>query len=153
MRAAYNDPLATTAFFRHRASAEPCYVEVVRGQSSGKKSTVNSTFGSNIFFPWTDELGRIHCLERGRLIHTGTAVLGNQRDFYKPPPLTEADMKFLRDLAALDKADPLVRAHHEDLFPRYSWNATAPRSTDCGRSTSCSTSTTPMRSKIGTLPL
>jgi hypothetical protein len=27
-------------------------------------------------------------------------VLGNQTDFYKPPPLTEADMKFLRDLAA-----------------------------------------------------
>jgi hypothetical protein len=26
-------------------------------------------------------------------------------------------MKFLRDLAALDKAQPLVRAHHEDLFP------------------------------------
>jgi hypothetical protein len=26
-------------------------------------------------------------------------------------------MKFLRDLAALDKAQPLVRANHEDLFP------------------------------------
>jgi hypothetical protein len=25
-------------------------------------------------------------------------------------------MKFLRDLAALDKAHPLVRTHHEDLF-------------------------------------
>jgi hypothetical protein len=44
-------------------------------------------------------------------------VLGHQTDFYKPPPLAEADMKFLRDLAALDKAQPLVRAHHEDLFP------------------------------------
>jgi hypothetical protein len=64
-----------------------------------------------------DELARIHCLQKGRLIHTGTAVLGNQTDFYKPPPLTEADMKFLRDLAALNKAQPLVRAHHEDLFP------------------------------------
>jgi hypothetical protein len=44
-------------------------------------------------------------------------VLGNQADFYKPPPLTEADVTFLRDLAALYKAHPLVRAHHEDLFP------------------------------------
>jgi hypothetical protein len=43
-------------------------------------------------------------------------VLRNQTDFNKPPPLTEADMKFLRDLAALDKAHPLVRAHHEDWF-------------------------------------
>jgi hypothetical protein len=58
--------------------------------------------------PWTDELGRMHCLQEGRHIHTGTAVLGHQTDFYKPPPLTEADMKFLRDLAALDKAHPLV---------------------------------------------
>ena len=66
--------------------------------------------------PWTDELGRIHCLKKGRLIHTGTAVLGNQTDLYEPPPLTEADMKFLRDLSALDKAHPLVRARHEDLF-------------------------------------
>jgi hypothetical protein len=44
-------------------------------------------------------------------------VLGNQTDFYKPPPLTEAEMQFLRDLAALDKAHLLVRTHHEDLFP------------------------------------
>jgi hypothetical protein len=44
-------------------------------------------------------------------------VLGNQTGFYKPPPLTEADMRFLRDLAALNKAHPLVRAHHENLFP------------------------------------
>jgi hypothetical protein len=40
-------------------------------------------------------------------------VLGNQTDFYNPPPLTEAGMHFLGDLAALDKAQPLVRAHHE----------------------------------------
>jgi hypothetical protein len=44
-------------------------------------------------------------------------VLGNRTDFNKPPPLTEADTQFLRDLAALDKAYPLVRAHHEDLCP------------------------------------
>jgi hypothetical protein len=47
--AAYYDPLAATTHFRHRASAKPCYVEVVRGQSSGKESTVKTTFASNIF--------------------------------------------------------------------------------------------------------
>ena len=46
--AAYYDPLAATAHFRHRASAEPCNVEVIRGRTSRKESTVN-TVGSNIF--------------------------------------------------------------------------------------------------------
>ena len=113
--AAYYDPLAATAHFRHRASAEPCYVEVIRGQSSGKEAPSTPRLAAYLV-PWTDELGPIHCLQERRLIHTGTAVLGNQTHFYKPPPLTEADMKFLRELAALDKAHPLVRAHHEDLF-------------------------------------
>ena len=65
-----------------------------QGSSRSKKSPDDHSF------PWTDELGRIHCLQNRRLIHTGTAVLGNQTDFYKPPPLTEADMQFLRDVRA-----------------------------------------------------
>jgi hypothetical protein len=89
-------------------------------------------------------------------------VLGNQTDFYKPPPLTEADMKFLRDLAALDKAHPLVRPHHEGLFQQLlapSLFVERDRASlnnlplTASRSMSCSTSTTPMRSKIGTLLL
>lgn len=44
-------------------------------------------------------------------------MFGNQTDFYKPPPLTVVDMKFPRVLVALDKVQPLVRAHHEELFP------------------------------------
>jgi hypothetical protein len=82
----------------------------------GKESTVNHVW-QKYLLPWTDELGRIHCLQKRRLIHTGTAVLGNQTDLYKPPLLTEADMQSLRDLAALNKAHPLVRAHDDDLFP------------------------------------
>jgi hypothetical protein len=78
--AAYYDPRAATARFTHRASVELRCVEVIRGRSTGKESTVNTT------------------------------------EFYKPPPLTEADMKFLRHLGALDRTHPLVRAHHEDLF-------------------------------------
>ena len=65
-------------------------------------------FGSSIFSRGPTSL--VGCPQKDRLIHTATAVLGNQTDFYKPPPLTEADMTFLRDLAGLDKAHPLVRA-------------------------------------------
>jgi hypothetical protein len=57
--------------------------------------------------------GKVYCLQGDRIFPTGTPVLGVKTDFYKVHLFTEADLKLLHFLLALDKVHPIARKHHE----------------------------------------
>ncbi len=60
--------------------------------------------------------GAVYCLQEGRIFHAGTTVLGIEKDFYKLPPLTDADLKLLAFLLDLDNAPPIVRMYLDTVL-------------------------------------
>jgi hypothetical protein len=63
--------------------------------------------------PWATSDGAIWCRHNGRVIRTGTAVLGVEKDFYKIERLTPTDLAVVKVLFA--KSRPAAQQLNEHL--------------------------------------